>query len=120
MNEDQKKLIGNRIRMSRVKVGLTQERLAERLDMGRTNVVNYEAGKIIPPSTVLLSMSSIFNVSVDYLLGKTNNPSPENDDSEFSEEAKSIARDYQNMAPADRTLLHSIVKRMSEKGKENE
>ncbi|MNW45652.1 HTH-type transcriptional regulator ImmR [compost metagenome] len=69
MNQNEKKLMGSRIRGERKNAGLTQEELAEKLKKQRTNVANYEAGRVVPPGDVLKEMSSIFNVETDYILG---------------------------------------------------
>lgn len=74
MDEKRKKLIGLRIKKCRHNIGASQEKLAELLNMKRTNIANYEAGRIIPPGNVLLEMSKIFNVTTDYLLGLTDEP----------------------------------------------
>ncbi|MDT2260519.1 helix-turn-helix transcriptional regulator [Paenibacillus larvae] len=50
--------------------GLTQDELAEMLGMKRTNIANYEAGRVIPPGNVLRDLADIFAVSTDYLLGR--------------------------------------------------
>ena len=74
MNEAEKKEMGKRIRERRLISGLSQEELAEILKMKRTNVANYEGGRVIPPGSVLLSMSQTFGVTTDYLLGRTDDP----------------------------------------------
>lgn len=70
MNEEEKKLMGMRIKQCRIEKKLSQERLAELLDMKRTNIANYEAGRVIPPGNVLRDLADIFTVSTDYLLGR--------------------------------------------------
>lgn len=61
--------MGLRIRELRKEINLSQEALAERLEMKRTNIANYEAGRVVPPGNVLLELSKIFGVTTDYLLG---------------------------------------------------
>ncbi|XOQ16685.1 MAG: Helix-turn-helix transcriptional regulator [Shouchella clausii] len=73
MNELQKKLMGQRIKQCRVEMNLSQEGLAERLGMKRTNIANYEAGRVIPPGSIILELANIFEVTTDYLLGRTDN-----------------------------------------------
>lgn len=74
MDENRKVLMGKRIRKERLDSGMSQDLLAEKLGMKRANVANYEAGRTIPPSNVLLDMSLIFDVTTDYLLCKTDEP----------------------------------------------
>ncbi|MGG4452359.1 helix-turn-helix domain-containing protein [Brevibacillus porteri] len=64
--------IAQRIIDLRKSRGWSQDQLAEKLGMNRANVSNYERGIITNlPSEVLLKLSEIFNVTVDYLLCKT-------------------------------------------------
>ncbi|PCK71246.1 helix-turn-helix domain-containing protein [Paenibacillus larvae] len=70
MNEKEKKQMGLRIKKLREEKGLTQDELAEMLGMKRTNIANYEAGRVIPPGNVLRDLADIFAVSTDYLLGR--------------------------------------------------
>ncbi|MGN7287413.1 transcriptional regulator [Shouchella clausii] len=74
MNEVQKKLMGQRIKQCRIDINLSQEGLAEQLGMKRTNIANYEAGRVVPPGSVILELANIFDVTTDYLLGRTNKP----------------------------------------------
>ncbi len=74
MDKERKILMGKRIREERLNAGMSQDLLSEKLGMKRANVANYEAGRTIPPSSVLLDMSLIFGVTTDYLLCKTDEP----------------------------------------------
>lgn len=67
MDIERKKLIGTRIKKCRQENEFSQEELAQKLDMKRSNVANYESGRVVPPGNVLLEMSNIFNVTTDYL-----------------------------------------------------
>jgi len=49
MSKDIKKEIGVRIKTRREECGLSQEQLAEKLEMKRTNIANYEAGRVSNP-----------------------------------------------------------------------
>jgi len=74
LNPEEKKRMGLRIRELRKEINLSQESLAERLEMKRTNIANYEAGRVVPPGNVLLELSKIFGVTTDYLLGRSDDP----------------------------------------------
>ncbi|MDF2839941.1 MAG: transcriptional regulator, family [Clostridia bacterium] len=51
---------------------LTQKELAENLNLTHSTISKYERGDLEPSNDVLLSISDFFDVSVDFLLGKTN------------------------------------------------
>ena len=52
--------------------GLSQEQLADQLGVTRQSVSKWEGGAATPELVKLISLSELFNVSVDYLLGRTN------------------------------------------------
>ena len=61
----------------RKKKGLTQEALASILGLERSTIGKYEGTKQVKPSPdVLIQIGKYFNVSTDYLLGLTDDPSP--------------------------------------------
>ena len=53
---------------------LKQRQLAEYLNCSQQVYSNYELGQRDIPTDVLIRLSRFYNVSVDYLLGLTNNP----------------------------------------------
>lgn len=59
----------SRIAEQRKKLGLSQEELAIRLKISQKSISKYERGDRRPSYETLLGMSTIFGVSVDYLLG---------------------------------------------------
>ncbi|MGD6793822.1 helix-turn-helix domain-containing protein [Metabacillus indicus] len=108
MNEERKKVIGLRIKKCRQDNKLSQEELAQKLDMKRSNVANYEAGRVVPPGSALLEMSEIFNVTTDYLLGSTNDSY-----SKFSLEdndLKQIQRQRNKLTGKDRERFENMIK----------
>lgn len=56
--------------------GLTQEQLAKQLGFTRGQVSNYEQGTREPDFETLKKIADFFNVSADYLLGRTDDPTP--------------------------------------------
>lgn len=68
--------IGDQIQCLRVKHGLTQERLAEMLEVSRQSVSKWELGQAMPDVEKIIRMSELFEVSTDTILMK--NPIEEN------------------------------------------
>ena len=52
----------------RKKSGLSQEQLAEALNVSRQAISKWESGSAMPESDKLLALSNYFGVSLDYLL----------------------------------------------------
>ncbi|AGA68296.1 putative transcriptional regulator [Desulfitobacterium dichloroeliminans LMG P-21439] len=52
---------------------LTQQNLADLLNVNQTTYSRYESGALDIPNTSLIKLAHFYNTSVDYLLGLTNN-----------------------------------------------
>lgn len=63
-------LFGKRIKELRKSKEMTQEELADLLDVTKVSVCGYERGTRSPSIDKLVAISEIFNVSLDYLLGR--------------------------------------------------
>ncbi|MFZ5967390.1 MAG: helix-turn-helix domain-containing protein [Bacillota bacterium] len=62
---------GNRLRNLRKALNLSQEELGQKFNLAKSTISQYELGKRSPDSTMLEKLADFFNVSVDYLLGRT-------------------------------------------------
>lgn len=65
-----------RLRDLREDADLTQRQLAERLGMPQAQYCRYEQGKRDIPTEVLVYLADMYGTSADYILGRTNDPSP--------------------------------------------
>lgn len=63
-----------RIRNLREDKDLTQTQMGELLSCSQRVYSNYERGDIDIPTTTLIKLANFHNVSVDYLLNRTDNP----------------------------------------------
>ena len=71
----QENIIGYRIKLLREKSKLSQAKLATALgDVKQPVLARYELGSIMPSYPVLVKIADYFDVSTDYLLGRTDNP----------------------------------------------
>ncbi len=61
--------IGTTIKKYRIKRGITQERLAEYLNLSVSAISQWECGKTMPDITMLPVLAGIFDVTTDELLG---------------------------------------------------
>ena len=62
-----------RLRELREDRDLNQTQIANELGMSQTGYSKYETGENDIPTTVLVKLARFYNVSVDYLLGETDN-----------------------------------------------
>lgn len=83
---------GNRLYELRRSKNISQEELAELLDVSRQSISKWENDKAYPEMTRLLFMSDYFGVSLDYLMRGT-----ENSESTQREENKSLTYQAKNL-----------------------
>ena len=65
-------MIGQKLRELREEKGLLQKDIANFLNISTSAYGYYEQGKRNPDIEILGKLADFFNVSTDYLLGKTN------------------------------------------------
>lgn len=62
-----------RIRELREDADLTQEKLGKAINVAQRTYAYYETGQRMIPPFVLCALADFYNVSVDYILERTNN-----------------------------------------------
>ena len=63
-----------RIKELRIKHGMTQTAMGEIIGTKQDSVSTYERGKNYPEVRNLMILADYFGVSIDYLVGRTDNP----------------------------------------------
>ncbi len=76
-------MLGERIKKCRIDMNLTLKALGNRLNLAESTLSLYESGKRTPDYETLRKMAEVFDVSVDYLLGRTDEKNPGQKDPEF-------------------------------------
>ena len=68
--------IGDNMRLKQIRKakGISQLKLAMDLNTNQNTISRYETGEREPGIRELISLADYFNVSVDYLLERTDNP----------------------------------------------
>lgn len=64
----------SRIRDLREDNDQTQQQIADKLYMQREQYRRYETGEREIPLNIAIMLAELYNVSLDYLAGRTNNP----------------------------------------------
>jgi len=90
---------GNRLRALRQAKGWTQEDLSARLGLTKSVVSAYETSLRYPSYDILIRITSLFNVTSDYLLGIE----------------KKQMLDITGLSPEKETLLRQLVDALREK-----
>jgi len=100
-------VVGRAIAKQRLRRGLTQEEVAERLGVGNEAVSRIERGVVVPNIERLVEFASIFGCEVADLLTEA---SPRPDD-----QAIRISRLLMQLAPEDRQMVVELVERLTER-----
>ena len=61
-------MLGNKIKLLREELNISQEKLAQKINVSASTIAMYETNKRQPNYETLLKLSEIFNCSIDYLL----------------------------------------------------
>ena len=66
--------IAARIRALREQAYFSQQRLSKALGIAQSSLCRYETGETEPSAAVLLKYADFFDVSMDYIFGRTDDP----------------------------------------------
>lgn len=58
----------------RKSLGITQKQAAVGAGVAERLYQSYEYGKVVPSATVLIALADYFDVSLDYLVGRSDDP----------------------------------------------
>ena len=64
------------IRSLRIDHGLTQKQVATHLGISQNTYSQYEIGVLNYPIDALITLADLYDVSIDYLVGRTNEKKP--------------------------------------------
>ena len=72
---DRSEIVGQRLRTLREGIYLSQAKLAEKMgNIDQPAIFRYENACSFPPYSVLILYAGFFDVSLDYIFGRTDNP----------------------------------------------
>lgn len=97
-------MFSEKLKKLRISHALSQQDIAELLDVGQDAISLYERGKRIPPAKNLLKLADYFDVSVDYLLGR------EDKEIESSEPSDELCWYFNKLSGEDQAKILEITK----------
>lgn len=92
-------MLGARIKELRKEFGLSQVDLAQRMEVTKQTISNWENENIQPSVDMLVGLANVFNVTTDYLLGLDDVPrlSIEGLPLSFAAHLAQIIEDFRNL-----------------------
>ena len=67
-------IVGQRLRLLRESLGVSQSSIAKLVGIRQPTINRYEIGAIAPPLERMVWFADYYDVSLDYLLGRTDEP----------------------------------------------
>lgn len=104
---------GNRLKILREENNLSREELASLLGLSYWAISKYENNERIPDHDTLNKIADYFKTTIDYLLGRSNNPNPSSKtsiDEEWPGVANILRRNGKKLTPADKRRIEKIIK----------
>lgn len=91
----------------------TQQEMADFLGITRPAYTAYEIGNRHPDYDTLKKLANYFDVTTDYLLGRTDNPNPPNqelDEWGLSEQDMVFFKDFESLSEEDKKEVMKYIK----------
>lgn len=102
MGED---ILARRLRTLREEHGYLQKFVADKLGIKSNTLSGYENGTRSPDPSMLSNLADLYNVSIDYLLGRTNNKDALHTQAGISED------DYNNLSAYQKEVIDFFLTR---------
>ena len=85
-------MLAEQIAFLRTREGMTQRKLAKELHVSLSAIGMYEQGRRTPSVEILIQMSNIFGVSLDYLITGTEFSRPANEKNRIATQSVCLCR----------------------------
>lgn len=96
--------LGERLRNLRIEKHLRQDQVARLVNVEKSSISMYETGMRQPSYITLVRLADVFNVTTDYLLGRTN----------------SSMIDLSGLTTAETVMINQLIASMTQKNRKLE
>jgi transcriptional regulator with XRE-family HTH domain len=106
-------MLSQNIKALRIEKGISQASLGLQIGLTQQAIARWEKGETEPDSDMLNKLANIFDVSVDFLLGRTDerqNNNISNTENDWPPEAKVLFREVKKLTPEQIELVTKLVK----------
>lgn len=112
-------MLGDKLQKLRQEKKLTQEQLSKAIGITRGTYAHYEINKRQPDYETLQKLADFFDVSIDYLLGRTDKPDEDPISVAFSHGGEELTEDEKEHLEAELKKYRELKARfMREKNKD--
>ena len=106
-------VIGQKIQEYRVKNGMSQETLADKLNVSRQSVSKWELGQTLPEVDKIIAMSKLFSIPTDELLAVNDNLIVKQNKNQLHFGIYLIVKDFNKSVDFYETFLSMSVSKLS-------
>lgn len=92
-----------RLKKLRIESGLSQQDIADKLNISRSSIGKYETGAAYPDVEKLILLAELYNCSVDYLLGIFD------DNPILNKEELDLIQNYRLLDERGKTVVKSVI-----------
>ncbi len=100
---------GQRLKSLRDEKAVTQEELSNYLGVGRPTIAGYETKGKQPSFEILKKIANFFNVSIDYLLGRTDMRQLIKEQKKSDSTSDEISKEIYNLSPESQAELKKLI-----------
>lgn len=98
----------------RLSLGMTQSEFGKSIGVAKTTYNNYETGEREPKSNFWISIAKVYGVTIDYLMGYSNDPHRTSLESEgesvCSAEAQKLAEQFDELDDFGKNAVRCLIK----------
>jgi len=109
--------ISENLKKLRTERNISQTTMAQKLNISRQAYNHYETGRNMPPPDSLVKIANFFDVSTDYILQKTDDPTPAKKikQSKKEKEGENMKNEDLNGKPVTQAQFNKAVKNLATK-----
>lgn len=99
-------MFGDRLKHLRDEKGITQQQLADLMNISRPTIAGYETKRKEPDFEKIVWLSKYFNVSIEYLMGLSDKKEPA---TESDGRVLKFMKLFENMTPAQQDAMLAMM-----------
>ncbi len=114
--------MNEKLRSLRIGQSLTQKELASKINSTDKNIWAYENGIATPPAEIIVAYANYFQVTTDYLLGRSDDfgqVTVHPPASALSDEEKEVIRKYSSLNYPNRKLIMQMLDTLTQSDSES-
>ena len=104
-----------RIKQLRLDNNMSQEELGKLVGISKVSVWQWENGINYPNNETLLKLADYFQVSTDYLLGKSDIRNINNENEDYRIAFDDIGKDYAELEDSEKDMIKTMIKAFKDK-----